>query len=109
MVVEDRRVDGDGEAFRRRGLYAGNSALKAAFHADRLVVMLLDAVEVHGEEQVRRGLELVQLLFEQQRIGAERNELLARHDAFEDGPYVLVDQGLAARNGHHWLASFFFR
>src|SRR5712675_897560 len=63
--------------------------------------MLLDAVDVDGEEQIGRGLELAELLFEQQRIGAERDELLARHDAFYDRADVLVDQRLAARDRDH--------
>jgi hypothetical protein len=68
--------------------------------------MLLDAVEVHGEEQIRRGLEQVQLLLQQERIGAQRDELLARDDAFDDLADIAVDQRLAAGNRHHRRAAF---
>src|SRR5690349_160341 len=57
------------------------------------------------EEQIGRGLEEVQLLFQQQSVGAERDELLARDDAFDDLADVLVDQRLAARNGNHRRAA----
>jgi hypothetical protein len=60
---------------------------------------------MHREEQVGRGLELAELLFQQQRVGAERDELLARHDAFHDRADVLVDQRLATRDRHHRRAA----
>ena len=105
MAVEDRGVDVDGEALGLRGLDAGDRALEAAFHAHRLVVVLLDAVEMHREEQIGRRLELAELLFQQQRVGAERDELLARHDALDDLADVLVDQRLAARDRDHRRAA----
>ncbi len=43
----------------------------------------------------------MQLLLKQQCVGAERHELLARHDAFDDGADVAVDQRLTAGNCHH--------
>ena len=87
-------------------LIAGDGFLEAALHAHRLVVMLLDAVEMHREEQIGRRLEQMQLLFQQQRVGAERDELLARDDAFDDLADLLVDQRLAARDRHHRRAAF---
>src|SRR4029077_12936324 len=70
VPVENCRIDIDGKPARLRGLDGRNGTLEAAVHADRLVVMLLDAVEMDGEEQVGRRLELAQLLLEQQRVGA---------------------------------------
>ena len=87
-------------------LIAGDRLLEAALHAHRLVVMLLEAVEMHGEEQIGRRLEQVQLLLQQQRVGAQRDELLARHDAFDDLADLLVDQRLAAGDRHHRRAAF---
>ena len=106
MAVEDRAVDVDRETFGLGGLDRGHGLLKAALHAHRLVVMMLEAVEMHREEQIGRRLEQMQLLFQEQRIGAQRNEFLARHDAFDDVADLLVDQRLAARNGDHRRAAF---
>ena len=105
MTVEDRAVDVDDEALGLGGLDAGDRLLEAAFHADGLVVVLLDAVEMDREEQIRRRLEQMQLLLQQQRVGAERDELLARDDAFDDLADLLVDQRLAAGNRDHRRAA----
>ena len=86
-------------------LIADDRLLEAAFHAHRLVVVLLEAVEMHGEEQIGRRLEQMQLLFQQQRVGAQRDELLARHDALDDLADLLVDQRLAAGDGNHRRAA----
>src|SRR6185312_8457602 len=56
MAVEHRGVDVDREALRLRRLDAGDRLLEAALHAHRLVVDVLEAVEMHREEQVRRRL-----------------------------------------------------
>jgi hypothetical protein len=68
--------------------------------------MLLQAVEMHREEQIGRRLEQIELLFQQQRVGAERDELLARHEAAHDLADLLVDQRLAAGDRHHRRAAF---
>ena len=69
-------------------------------------MVLLDAVEMHREEQIRGGLELPELFFEQKRVGAQRHELLARDNAFDDLADLLVDQRLATRYSHHRRAAF---
>ena len=61
------------------------------------------------EEQIGRRGEQVQLLFKQQRIGAERHEFLARDDACNDLADLLVDQRLAAGNRHDRCAAFIDR
>ena len=48
----------------------------------------------------------MQLLFQEQRIGAQRHELLARDDALDDLADLLVDQRFAARDGDHRRAAF---
>ena len=106
MAVEDRAVDVDGEALGLGGLDRVDGFLEAAFHADRFVVMLLDAVEMHREEQIGRRLEQMQLLLQKQRIGAQRDELLARDDAFDDLADLFVDQRLAAGDRDHRRAAF---
>src|SRR5207302_1294536 len=74
MSVEDRRIHVDGEATRLSGLDGGDGAFEAAVHANRLVVMFLDAVEMDGKKQVGRRLELAELLFKQKCIGAQRHK-----------------------------------
>src|SRR5262245_58621142 len=61
-------------------------------------MVLFEAVQMNREEQVGRRLEQVQLLLQQQRIGAERDEFLPGHDAFNDLADLLVDERLAARD-----------
>ncbi len=46
---------------------------------------------------------------EQDRVGAQVDELLARHDAGDDLRHLLVDERLAARDGHHRRAAFIDR
>ena len=60
---------------------------------------------MHREEQIGRRLEQVELLLEQQRVGAQRDEFLARHDALDDLADLLVDQRLAAGDRDHRRAA----
>src|SRR5665811_1294696 len=48
----------------------------------------------------------MQLLLEQQRVGAERDELLTRDDAFDDLTDLAMDERLAAGYSHHRRAAF---
>src|SRR5581483_5727444 len=43
----------------------------------------------------------MQLLLQKKRVGAERYELLARNNPFDDLADLAMDQRFAARNGHH--------
>src|ERR1700691_6759928 len=106
MSVEDGGVDVDGESPRLGRLDRRHRAIEHAFLRDRLVVMLLQAVEMHREKQIGRRFEQIELLFQQQRVGAQRHELLARHQAAHDLADLLVDQRLAAGNSHHRRAAF---
>ena len=65
----------------------------------------LVAVEVDrpGEEGV--GLVLVDLLGQQQGVGAEDDELLPLQETLDDLGHVLVQQGLAPGDGHHRSAA----
>src|SRR5262249_48873325 len=84
MAVVDRGVDVDGEALGLRRLDGRHRAVEYALLTDRLVVMLLEPVEMDREEEIRRRLEQMQLLLQEQRVGAQRHEFLARHDALDD-------------------------
>ena len=106
MAVVDRGVDVDGETLGLGGLDRRDRAVEHAVLADRLVVVVLEPVEVNGEEQVRRRLEQMQLLLEQQRVGAQRDEFLAGDDAFDDLADLAMDQRLAAGNRDHGRAAF---
>ena len=88
------------------GLDRGNRAIEHALLGDRLVVMLLQAVEMHREKQIRRRFEQMEFLLQQKRVGAQRHEFLARHQAAHDLADLLVDQRLAAGNRHHRRAAF---
>src|SRR6266702_7236547 len=109
MAVEDGGIDVDGEAARLGRLDRGHGAVEHALLRHRLVVMVLQPVEMDGEEQIGRGLEQIELLLEQQCVGAERDELLARHEAAHDLADLLVDQRLAAGNRYHRRAALVSR
>src|SRR5918995_2156493 len=51
----------------------------------------------------------MQLLFEQQRVGAKRDEFLARDNPFYDLANFLVNERLAARDGDHRSSAFIDR
>src|SRR5689334_20807165 len=57
------------------------------------------AVQMHVPAEIRVRLVLVELLLEQQRVGAEIDELLAGQDALDDLRHLLVQQRLAAGDG----------
>src|SRR5664280_1667022 len=48
----------------------------------------------------------MQLLLEQQRVGAKRDKLLTRDDAFDDLTDLAMDERLTAGNSHHRRAAF---
>src|SRR5262249_19600184 len=57
------------------------------------------------EEQVRGWFEQIELLFEQQRVRAKRDELLPLDEAAHNFADLLVNQRLAAGNCHHRRAA----
>ena len=73
--------------------------LVPAFLTDRKIVMLLLAIHVDGEGEVLARLEKVQLLFQQQRVGAHVDVLLARHQALDDLLDARMHQRFAAGDG----------
>ena len=87
-------------------LIALHRDLEHALLRHRAVVLVLQAVEMNGDDEIGRGLEQVQLLLEQQRVGAQRHELLARDDARDDFADLLVNERLAAGDGDDRRAAF---
>ena len=109
MAIEDRRVDVDGESLGLRLLDRRDRNVENAAERHRLVVVLLQSIQMHGEEKIRRWLEQVKLLLEQKRVCAQRDKFLARHDTFHDLADIAVDQRLAAWNRNHGRAAFIDR
>ena len=66
--------------------------------AHREIVLLLQPVEMNAEGQVFGRLEQVELLFEEQRVGAQVDVLLPLDQALHDRVDLGVHQRLAARN-----------
>ena len=77
-------------------LDGGDGAVVGAGLADRLVVVLLVAVEMHRPDEIRARLVVLHPLFHQQRVGAQIDELPPRDDALDDRRQFLVQQRLAA-------------
>ena len=105
-VVEQRAVDVAAEAAALGVLDGGHGAVVGAGLADRLVVIFLVAVEMDRPDEVRVRLVVLDVLFHQQRIGAEIDELLARDDALDDLRQLLVQQRLAAGDRDDGRAAF---
>jgi len=74
--------------------------------AHRFVVALAEAVDVHREREVRRWCEEVQLLLEQERIGAQVHVALARHQCRDYLIDLLVHQRLSAGDRDHGGLAF---
>src|SRR5690606_32081575 len=68
-AVEERAVDVDAEAARLGGLDRGDGPVVGAGLADRLVVVLAVAVEMHRPGEIGSRLEEMELLLEEQRVG----------------------------------------
>ncbi len=100
-AVEQGAVDADAEAARLRLADRRDGPVVHALLADRPVVHLAVAVQVHVPAEIGVRLVLLHLLLEQQRVRAEIDELLARQDALDDLRHLLVQQRLAAGDRHH--------
>ena len=68
-------------------------------------MLFLKTIQMDREEQVGGWFEEVELLFQKQSIGAQRDELPAFNQTFNDLTDFLVDQWLAAGNGHNGCAA----
>src|SRR6266446_6772538 len=109
MPIENGGVHVNGEAARLGRPDRRYGAIKYALLRHRLIVVILKAIEVHGEEQIRRRLELVEFLLQEKGVGAQRHEFLARHDPPDNGADVFVDERFAARDRHHGGAALIYR
>ena len=101
-----RHIDVDLEPLVLRLLDRRDRDVEHAGLAHRLVVNILQTVEMHREEKVGRRLEQMQLLLQKKRVRAQRDELLALDDAFHDRADLPMNQRFASGNGDHGSAAF---
>ena len=106
-AVEQGAVDVDAEAGCLGQLDRRDGAVVDAVLAHRRVVHLAVAVEMHRPGEIGVRLEAVDLLLQQQRVGAEIDEFLARDDALRRSSAISrVQQRLAAGDRDHRRAAF---
>src|SRR5271156_3218838 len=105
LAVEQRAIDGDAKALAARELDGGDGLVVNALLAHGLVVPLPIAVQVNRERQVWGRLVLIDVLREQNRVGAQIYEFLAGDDPFDDLRHLLVNERLAAGGGDHRRAA----
>ena len=99
--VEERGVRVDLEPGRLGHLDGLDCLVEHALLGDRLVVPLAQPVDVHHPAEVRRRLELVQVLGHKHRVGAEEDELLPLDQLLDDDLDLRVHQRLAAGDRDH--------
>ena len=98
---EEGGVGGHPEAVLLGCLDGLDGLLEDALPAHRLVVALLQPVDVHRPGEVGRGLEQVELALHQDRVRAQEDELLSLHQLLGDDVDLGVDQRLAPGDGDH--------
>src|SRR6267143_2844561 len=110
-AVEERRVGRDAEAAPERLPDPLHRLGEDAVAADRLVVLLAEAVHVDAEGEVLGGLEeaRLELLLEEDRVGAEVDVLLPRHERGHEAADFRVHERLAARDRHQRRAALVHR
>ena len=106
-AVEERGIGRYAEAALQGELDGFDGFVISAFAANSEIVFLALAIHVYGEGQVFAGRELVQLFFEQQRVGAQVDVFLARDQAVHDFGDLGMHQRLAAGDADHGRAAFF--
>ena len=107
--IEQGRVDVDPKSARLCQLDRRDGTVINPALAHRAVVVLAIAVEVDRPGKIGARLEQFDLLFEQQRIRAQIDELLLGDHAPGDLVDLTVQQGFATRDDDHWRAAFFRR
>ena len=108
-LVEQRTIDVDAKAHFLGRADRRDGALEGARLVDGVVVMVFHAVQMDRKRQVGRRRKLIELLFKQQRIGAQIDELLAPDDAFDNGHDILVYQRFPPGDGNYRGAAFINR
>ena len=96
-IAEQRAVDIHPEAFHLGRLYGDDGAVIDSRLANRPVVHLLVAIEMHRPIEPAVRLISVELLLHQQRIGADGNIFALGESALDDLGKLFVEQRLTAR------------
>jgi len=100
-TVKQRRIGADTVAASDRSADRRDGGLVCSWAFCDLIVNILGPVEVDDERQSNGRVELVELLLQQEAVGAEVDE----PSVGDDGPYDVVDlsvqEGLASRNRHN--------
>ena len=106
-TLEERGVGGDAEAHLDRQADALDGLLEGALAADGEVMVLFLAVHVDAEAEVLARLEpaSLQLLLQEECVGAEVDVLLARHQRLDQLLDLRVEERLAAGDAHHGSAA----
>ena len=108
-VVEQRAVGRDSEAAFQRRFDRLHRDFIDALAADGFVVLGFGAIQMHRERQVLRGLEAIEMFFEQDRVRAKVDVLLASDETFNDLMNLRMQQWFAAGDRDHWCPAFFDR
>ena len=105
-AVEERGVGGYAEATLQGQLDRFDGFVVSAFAANGEIVFFALAIHVNREGQIFAGGEEVQLFFQEQRVGAEVDVLLARDQSVHDFGDLGMHQRLAAGDADHRRATF---
>src|SRR5271166_1242664 len=77
-----------------------------ALLCDRPVVDLFQTIEMDREKEIRRRLEQIELLLEQEGVRAERHELPLLHEPSHDRADLAMNQGLSTGNRDNRRSAF---
>ena len=105
--AEERGVRGDAKTLCFRSLNRCNSLVESTIPVDRLVVAFLQAVDVDNPRKRWVGLELVELPFEQQCVGAQVHETFAVQQCLCHLVDIGVEERFTTRYGDHRRPAFF--
>ena len=105
-IAEQGAIDVDAEAASLGALQRGDRFVVDALPADRAIMHLLVAVEMHRPVEAGMRLILVELLLQEQRIGADGDIFAFGERAGDDLGQFFVQQRLAAGEHHDRRAAF---
>src|SRR5271166_3924930 len=107
--VEQGRIDVDTKATGLRQLDRRDSAIVNTLLTHQVVVLFAVAIEMDRPGEISAGFEQLDFFLEQQRVGAEVNELLLRRNALDNLDNLVdlpVQQRFAPRDHHHRCTTF---
>ena len=105
-VIEEGAIDIHPKTLRLRAFDRSDGAVVNAGLADGLVMHLRIAIQMNREIEIGRRLEQAELLFQQQRVGADRDDLSARYGAIDYSADLFVQERLPPCDHHDGSAAF---